>query len=148
MTTSPIPSKVIPSGFEPGESRSKEEAVFGVFIANRYQDLLFRLTDQFAAGAYQGGCWELHEYENGAIAWILPDDTVIQTRTMNGYDPECSLRTLTLAINMIVMSALMAELSKQPNSDMTLRRVIQNFELLGDVGYALPESKAYMRIID
>lgn len=144
----PIPFKVIPSGFEPGESRPKEEAVFGVFVANRYQSLLYRLMDQFAAGEYKGGIWELQEFENGAVVWVLPDDTVIQTRTLNGYDPKCSMRTLSLAINMIVMSALMHELAQTESSDHIVERIIDNFDFTKDVGLSLSEYKEFLRIID
>lgn len=141
----PIPSKIIPSG---DHSRAKEEAVFGEYAANRYQSLLFRLMDQFSVGAYNGGIWELHEFKNGAVMWIFPDDEVIQTRTLNGYDPECSMRTLSMAINVIVLSALMAELAQNGSNDQIVERMIKVFDADRDVGYALADSKSFISIID
>lgn len=149
----PIPSKIIPSG---SQSRQQEVSVFGEMAAGRYQGILFHLMGEYSGGEYNGGVWEMHEFENGAVVWVFPKDGEIQTRTLNGYDPKCSMRTLSIALNMIVMSILMSKLAEQKpltseaaaEIDKILNRMIQNFELTKDVGLSLGEYKAFLDIID
>lgn len=145
----PMKYKVIESGFGPGESAEKEIEVYGKYGATHFQTALFRIMDHLCDGQYNGGVWDLREYENGAVAWIFPKEgSVLHTHTYNGYDPEAGYEAISIAANLIEMSAMMGALVNGKAADAVVKRLAVNFELLTDVARRHEQWVAIRQIID
>lgn len=141
----PMNYTVIESG---AQSMSKEIDVFGHYGAMRYQTAVFVKMDYLCDGAYTGGVWELRQYENGAVAWIFPQEGQVQTHTFNGFDPECNFEGVAIAANLIAMSGLMQELTSRKASDAMVENVARNAALLERAAKTFEQWKAIRQIID
>lgn len=139
--------KVIKSG---DESIAKEVEKFGEAGAMHYQNLLFRLMDQLCGGEYQGGTWELREYEDGTIVWIFDQDRQIKVNTFNGYDVTCAMSTVALAANLIAHSVLMGQIADRNHQDPSLNKLATNADSIYAVARTLSkeERSSFARIVD
>jgi hypothetical protein len=71
-----------------------------------YDQYLFNLMRQLSP-SYDGGLWVVHEYRNGAFAYVLPESKIEpQVRTYLQRPVSCSLEAISIAANLIVLGAL------------------------------------------
>ncbi|MNN84203.1 hypothetical protein D3C81_2013360 [compost metagenome] len=80
--------------------------------------------------------------------WVFTKEDSIQVNTFNGYDVKCSMFTVSVAANVIAHSILSQDMVDRRIDSKIVDRLVQNFELLRDVGYALSERTHFARIID
>lgn len=136
---------VIPSGVN---SMAKEVEIFGNYGAMHYQSLLFRFMDHLCGGAYNGGMWEMREYQNGAVVWVFTKEDVIDVHTFNGYEVRTSMFAISIAANIIAMSNMAGDMVDKGAKPEVVDRLIQNFELTRDLGSTFEERSEIYRIID
>lgn len=135
----------IPSGIN---SMAKEIEVFGHYGAMHYQALMYRLMDHLCDGKYNGGVWDMHEYQNGSVVWTFEKRDVIDVNTFNGYEVNCSLFAVSIAANIIAMSSMATDMVDRNIEKAAVDRLIRNFELTKDLASTLTERQAIYRIID
>lgn len=112
-------------------------------IGNRFykfEMLVYAFMDKFCQD-YSGGYWEFWTLENGGILMTLDSNEVFQVcNDMNYFEDTMSAESVSIAVNMFALNALMDE-----NCD---KRIIDYYYALGDYASEHSEASKIIRLID
>lgn len=95
-----------------------------------YEGMVFSTMSKFTK-AYNGGMWDFVEFEGGGKAMILPQTFVVACHNHDNYfEGKMSIRSLSLACNLMVASHLSFQVTGQCQDNLS-----ENYHLLREVSF-------------